>query len=95
MEDMKQIQSLNAKPRIWHWRSKGGAEVDLLLERDGVMYPIEIKLKSNPNRHDTRGIRAFADSYPNLVLGPRIIVHGGTRLSWISDDCIGVPVGLV
>jgi predicted AAA+ superfamily ATPase len=37
---------LGVAPQIYHWRSNGGAEVDLVLERDGWFYPIEIKLRS-------------------------------------------------
>lgn len=45
---------LSTKPRIYHWRSAGGAEVDLLLERDGKLFPIEVKVKSQPSKQACR-----------------------------------------
>lgn len=42
--------------RFWHWRTAGGAEVDLLLESGGSLVPVEIKLHSSPTRSLTRGM---------------------------------------
>lgn len=61
----------------YHWRSHGGAEIDLLLERDGAFYPIEIKAKSHPTSADTSSFRAFRETYPNLPIQPSLIIHAG------------------
>lgn len=42
--------------RFWHWRTAGGAEVDLLVESGGSIVPVEIKLHSSPTRSLTRGM---------------------------------------
>jgi len=44
----KQCATLSPRPTLWHWRSHGGAEVDLVLERDGRLFPVEIKSVSHP-----------------------------------------------
>ena len=31
----KSISRMNVKPEMYHWRTNGGAEVDLVLEMDG------------------------------------------------------------
>ena len=36
---IKQAVVLPTRPIFYHWRSAGGAEVDLILERDGILYP--------------------------------------------------------
>lgn len=41
---------------FWHWRTAGGAEVDLLVESGGALIPVEIKLHSSPTRALTRGM---------------------------------------
>jgi predicted AAA+ superfamily ATPase len=67
-----EIRNLSATiptpPNIYHWRSHSGAEVDVLQERDGRFYPIEVKLSSQPSRQDTRGIVSFRENYPKLKL---------------------------
>ena len=64
-------------PALYHWRSHGGAEVDLILERDGRLYPVEIKLTTNPSRKDTAGLTAFRKTYPHLNLAPGLVITPG------------------
>ena len=41
---------------LWYWRDQGGNEVDLLIERDGKLFPVECKLKERPGAKDLQGI---------------------------------------
>lgn len=61
----------------YHWRSHGGAEVDLIVERDGALYPIEIKCKSKPSQGDTSGLRALRQTYPKTKIMPGLVIHAG------------------
>jgi predicted AAA+ superfamily ATPase len=70
----KQMNLMSPPPRLHHWRSVGGAEVDLLLERDGRFFPIEIKGKTRLSRGDARGITAFRESYPGLNVAPGLVI---------------------
>lgn len=94
-EILRGIHGMDARPHLWHWRTSAGAEVDLLLERDGRFYPIEIKLASRPSRKDLRGLASFVETYPRLPLGPRIIVHGGVDLFLVDEQTAAVPVDWV
>lgn len=77
-------------PKLFHWRTHGGAEVDLLLERDAVYYPIEVKLTMSPKRRDTRGIASFRQCYPHLNVAPGLVVTpgliSGLGVEQLSDD---------
>jgi len=64
-------------PALYHWRTHGGAEIDLLLERDGTFYPLEIKMTTRPSRKDTRGFDAFRSTYPGLTIAPGLVVTPG------------------
>jgi uncharacterized protein len=70
----KQAARLTAPPVFHHWRSHGGGEVDLVLERDGWLFPVEIKASSRIGSDDARGLRAFRAAYPRarrgLILAP-------------------------
>ena len=48
MEIFKAVQSWSTQPNFYHYRSHGGAEVDLVLEQDGLLFPVEIKSKAFP-----------------------------------------------
>lgn len=87
----KQMSLLSPAPRLYHWRSAGGAEVDFLLERDNRFFPIEVKAKTRVSRSDARGIRAFREAYPNLNVAPGLVIAPCERLERISEDAVALP----
>jgi uncharacterized protein len=74
-EIRKQITWSTHRPSLWHFRDRGGAEVDLVLEHpDGRIAALEVKATSTPAAADLRGLRFLADR-----LGSRF--HFGVLLS--------------
>lgn len=94
-ELLKQAEAEDVRPMTWHFRTSGGAEVDLILERDGVFHPVEVKLSSRPSLRDLGGLRSFRATYPRLKVGPGVVVHGGDDLYLIDAETIAVPVDFV
>lgn len=90
-EIRKQCSWMNMAPNIYHWRAHSGAEVDLILERDGKYFPIEIKVKSRPNRFDTLGIKAFRESYPHLKVEKGLVIAPCKEFLQISDNDYQLP----
>lgn len=90
-EIRKQMAMLSPAPRLHHWRSAGGAEVDLLLERDGRLYPIEVKAKTRITRADARGLRAFRDAHRHLPVAPGLILAPCETLMRVSEDDYAMP----
>ncbi len=90
-EIRKQCATLSPPPIPYHWRTNGGAEVDLILERDSVFYPIEIKSKSNPGRRDTTGITAFRKTYPALRIEKGLVIAPTQTVRRISDHDYAIP----
>ncbi len=90
-EIRKQISILSPKPNLYHWRSHGGGEVDLILERDAVFYPIEIKAKSNPSRKDTTGISSFRKTYPHLKIEKGLVLCPTDKVFQLSDLDYAAP----
>lgn len=83
--------TLNVAPHFYHWRTAAGAEVDLVLERDGNLYPIEIKCKSNVTKNDARGIQAFRETYPNQSIMPGLILYAGDECYYLDENTIAFP----
>jgi len=90
-EVRKLAASLAAPPALYHWRSHGGAEVDLLLERDGRFYPIEVRLGTRPSRGDTRGITALRQTYPDLPVAPGLVTCPTDRPHRRNDTDFAIP----
>ena len=90
-EIRKQCSLLSSPPNIYHWRSHGGGEVDLILERDGIFYPMEMKMTTQPSRNDTRGISAFRNTYPKASIAAGAVICCANRSYKISEDTYAVP----
>ena len=90
-EIRKQCALLSPKPQIYHWRSASGAEVDLLLERDGKFFPMEVKVKSQPTKRDAQGMKALRDSYPKLDIQPGLVIAPTDRFLKISEEAFAIP----
>ncbi|MBT3378160.1 MAG: ATP-binding protein [Lentisphaerae bacterium] len=84
-------EQLPSPPILYHWRSDGGGEVDIVLERDGYLYPIEVKCATTLTRHDTRGIRAFRNTYGSDRVKTGIVIYAGQEPRPISDIAIALP----
>jgi len=95
----KQCALMSPQPVMYHWRSHRGAEVDVVVDYDGVLYPIEIKLKSRPSRRDTTGITAFRKNHAHLDVGPGLVVcptEAPLRLNerdWAIPWDLGIVIG--
>ncbi len=48
---------------LWYWRDQGGNEVDLVLELNGKLIPVECKIKEAPEPKDTQGIERLKKFY--------------------------------
>ena len=90
-EIRKMCSLLSPKPNFYHWRTNGGAEVDLILERDGKFYPIEVKAKSTPSRTDTSGITAFRKSYPNLQIEKGLVLSPTEKILKLTESDWAMP----
>jgi predicted AAA+ superfamily ATPase len=85
------MSQLNAKPGIYHWRTHHGAEVDILFEQNGHLYPVEVKMKSHLNKNDARGLRAFREAYPSQSIKTGVILYPGERCFYVDESVIAVP----
>lgn len=87
----RQASALPLAPGFWHWRSAGGAEVDVLLELDGCLYPVEVRLTSNPRPRDATGLAAFRAAYPGQRIAPGLVVCAAERPRRVSEQVYAVP----
>ncbi len=91
MNILKMMKSIQTPPYAYHWRTDGGAEVDIILERDGKLFPIEIKCKSQLTKRDARGLQAFAQTYSQQSVMPGIIIYAGNECYQLTKDIYAVP----
>ena len=90
-EMRKQLSNNGMKAAIFHWRSNGGAEVDVIIEANGVLYPIEIKSTTNLSGRSASGIKAFKKTYSHLKIANGLVVAPIEKPRWIANDVLGLP----
>lgn len=93
MELVKQAGSSEARPNIFHFRTRGGGfEVDAVLERrGGQLVGVEIKASATPSKRDFRGLEELRDSRgDSFVAG--IVIHSGEQTIPFGDRMWALPV---
>ncbi len=74
-EVLKSRLNQNKNPNIYYMRTAKGVEVDLIVKREGKLYPFEIKTSMTPNKSFSRHLLSFTEAEENAI-NPRIIYTG-------------------
>ncbi|MDR3624176.1 MAG: AAA family ATPase [Chlamydiales bacterium] len=90
-EIRKQLLSNGDPSILYHFRTHGGAECDLIIEKNGVYYPIEIKSKSHPSKSDTSGLSAFRKTYPHLKIEKGLVICLSKSFYPLSENDYALP----
>lgn len=85
-EIRKQVSWLEEPVTMGHWRTRDGAEVDLVLERqDGAVAGIEVKASGRVSAADGRGLRSLADRLGSSWLGG-VVLYVGSHTATLDQD---------
>ncbi|NLA77056.1 MAG: ATP-binding protein [Clostridiales bacterium] len=92
-EIMKSYQNAGREPFIHYYRDRDAKEIDVIIEGDGKLCPLEIKKTATP---DKRIVRTFGviDKSP-LQLGTGAVLCMADELSAFDKDNLIVPVWMV
>ncbi len=94
-ELLKQAHQMAMPPQFYHWRMHSGAEVDLIIERDGKLFPVEIKANSHPGKADARNIKIFRELYSQYDVQPGLILAPCAAAYAVADDVYVFPWDMV
>ncbi|RKY52195.1 MAG: GTP-binding protein, partial [Candidatus Neomarinimicrobiota bacterium] len=67
-------------PRIYWWRTSTGSEVDFIVEKEGKIIPIEVKMTSNVRKELARGLYQFIDLFKDEVEQGYLVTISGDSL---------------
>lgn len=78
--------------KIYHWRTGGGEEVDLVIENQqtGKLIAIEVKAAREAREGHFKGIRALQRAYPEQF-HRGYVLHCGDHPSRFTDDLWSIP----
>lgn len=92
-EIMKSYQNAGKEPYIHYYRDRDAKEIDVLLEGDGKLRPLEIKKTASP---DKRLVRTFGviDKSP-LKLGTGAVLCMADSLSAFDSENLIIPIWMI
>jgi hypothetical protein len=74
---------------VYFWRDKERHEVDMVIDEDGQLLPVEVKLAGAPSRRDLGGIEAIRRL--GAPLGPGALVAPIDEPYPITDTVQAIP----
>ena len=92
-EILKGYENSGKDPALYFYRDRDSKEIDLLMEGDGMLLPLEIKKTSSPAKGMIGSFTALEK--PHLRRGPGALICLTERLSAFNRENIIVPVGLL
>lgn len=92
MELTKQASWSASRPRIMHYRTVAGREVDLVLETPaGKIVGIEIKATASPSGGDLAGLASLAEAAGDRFIRG-IVLYPGTQVVPFGQKMMAVPI---
>ena len=76
---------------LYYYRDKDGKEIDLIIEENGALYPVEIKMTASPNKEM---IKAFGvlDKIPSMKVGTGALICLIEKKMLLSEDVYALPI---
>jgi uncharacterized protein len=91
MELRKQAAWSREHPQLYHWRTHGQQEVDLVLEAGGRLVGIEVKAGTTVTAGDFKGLKALAaDAGRHWVRG--IVLYTGAEMLPFGENLVALPI---
>lgn len=92
-ELLKRYWNCGKEPRLFFYRDRVGAEIDVLIERNGVLEPVEIKRNTNPSVSDIKAFKKVAGL--GFPLGTGAVVCPTENSLPLTSDVMVVPTGAI
>lgn len=80
-------------PRLWYYRDKDGHEIDLVLEQDGVLHPLEVKRTMTPDRSMVQSFRMLEKGDRPVGRGAVLCMAG--NITALDGDTLVVPIWML
>lgn len=90
MEIVKTIMNRGEEPHLYFWRTSAGVEVDIIVEAEGQLVPVEVKLSATPRPSMADGIKVFRQDFSSKASPGFVIVPGNVRLP-LGKDITALP----
>ncbi|MBQ3016700.1 MAG: ATP-binding protein [Clostridia bacterium] len=92
-EIMKGYQNAGREPYLYFYRDRDAKEIDVIMEGDGKLYPLEIKKTANPDKRIVRTFSVIDKS--SLQLGTGAVLCMSDQFGAFDRDNLIVPIWVI
>lgn len=89
-EVVKSTMGKGLDPQLYFWRTSHGTEVDIVIEQQGRLVPVEVKQTATPRPAMASGLVSFMADYAD-VTGKAWLVHLGNTVLPLAPGIVAVP----
>jgi hypothetical protein len=86
----KRFLQRGEEPPLYFWRTASGNEVDLVVETQDTLIPLEVKASATPRPEMAAGIARFRDDFSSRV-GQGYVIHPGTIRLPLGYNTLALP----
>lgn len=79
--------------RLYYWRTRSGAEVDLVVEHGRRLVAIEVKMADTVTYRDAAGLQTFLDANPQTNAG--LLLYAGNAVRRLGEKIVALPWTMV
>ena len=90
---MKSYQNEGLNPPLYYYRDKDTKEIDLVIDKDGKRYPLEIKKTAMPDKNWVKVFSVLTSQ--ECILGTGAILCTVETLEAFDKDNLIIPIGLL
>ena len=90
MEIVKSYTNAGLNPPLYFYRDSDKKEIDLLIDVDNTIYPIEIKTTANPSKRDIANLK-YAENIKGKTIGSKTIICNSDTPSVMEENVIALP----
>ncbi len=94
-EIVKSFYNQGIQAPIYFYRDTNQKEIDVVIEYQQTLYPIEIKTTANPTKKMASNFRVLRDYLPahELQVACGVIISQYPNKLWLDENLVSVPVG--
>lgn len=90
-EIIKSYYNHGLEPNIYFYRDKEGKEIDCIIEDNGILYPVEIKMHADPQKDDVKSFYII-DKIPDVKRGRGGVICMYDKIMSLTDRDSVIPV---
>ena len=96
-EIIKSFYNQGIEPPIYFYRDTNQKEIDLLIEYQQTLYPIEIKTTASPNKKMANTFDILRNTLPQneLNIAHGTIINQYEKAIWLADNVVAIPFNFI